>query len=265
MARVTVEDCIDKVDNRFDLVLLAAHRARMISSGSQLTVDRDNDKNPVVSLREIAESSISPGGFKGRAGAFPAEVRRGRRARTRHRAADRLGRRQRRCRRHRGRGRAHDRGGAAQGPRGPGAPGGAARKKTSNPARQHRNFTKRPGQLFGPLLLLTFFWLGCVLSTAVEPSMPGWVHFGSGHRMTGVQQAYGAAIAGGESNGVLASQSTADAGRDRAGCGVAGDCASPAGQAARRHRCGNTTWLRKSVPTTRTPTRICSTAPMSMP
>ena len=49
MARVTVEDCIDKVDNRFDLVLLAAHRARMISSGSQLTVDRDNDKNPVVS------------------------------------------------------------------------------------------------------------------------------------------------------------------------------------------------------------------------
>jgi len=53
MARVTVEDCIDKVDNRFDLVLLAAHRARMISSGSQLTVDRDNDKNPVVSLREI--------------------------------------------------------------------------------------------------------------------------------------------------------------------------------------------------------------------
>jgi DNA-directed RNA polymerase subunit omega len=60
MARVTVEDCIDKVDNRFDLVLLAAHRARMISSGSQLTVDRDNDKNPVVSLREIADSAISP-------------------------------------------------------------------------------------------------------------------------------------------------------------------------------------------------------------
>ena len=52
MARVTVEDCIDKVDNRFDLVLLAAHRARMISSGSQLTIDRDNDKNPVVSLRD---------------------------------------------------------------------------------------------------------------------------------------------------------------------------------------------------------------------
>jgi DNA-directed RNA polymerase subunit omega len=61
MARVTVEDCIDKVDNRFDLVLLAAHRARMISSGSQITIDRDNDKNPVVSLREIAEETISPG------------------------------------------------------------------------------------------------------------------------------------------------------------------------------------------------------------
>jgi len=57
MARVTVEDCIDKVDNRFDLVLLAAHRARMISSGAQLTIDRDNDKNPVVSLREIADQT----------------------------------------------------------------------------------------------------------------------------------------------------------------------------------------------------------------
>ena len=64
MARVTVEDCIDKVDNRFDLVLLAAHRARMISSGSQLTIDRDNDKNPVVSLREIAEQTISPEDLK---------------------------------------------------------------------------------------------------------------------------------------------------------------------------------------------------------
>ena len=60
MARVTVEDCIDKVDNRFDLVLLAAHRARMISSGSQLTIDRDNDKNPVVSLREIADEKVIP-------------------------------------------------------------------------------------------------------------------------------------------------------------------------------------------------------------
>ncbi len=60
MARVTVEDCIDKVENRFDLVLLASHRARMISSGSQITIDRDNDKNPVVALREIADKTISP-------------------------------------------------------------------------------------------------------------------------------------------------------------------------------------------------------------
>src|ERR671914_638119 len=64
MARVTVEDCIDKVENRFDLVLLASHRARMISSGAQITVDRDNDKNPVVSLREIAEQAISPEDLK---------------------------------------------------------------------------------------------------------------------------------------------------------------------------------------------------------
>jgi len=54
MARVTVEDCIDKVENRFELVLLAAHRGRMISKGAPLTVERDNDKNPVVALREIA-------------------------------------------------------------------------------------------------------------------------------------------------------------------------------------------------------------------
>ena len=64
MARVTVEDCIDKVENRFDLVLLASHRARMISSGSQITIDRDKDKNPVVSLREIAETTVSPGDLK---------------------------------------------------------------------------------------------------------------------------------------------------------------------------------------------------------
>ena len=64
MARVTVEDCIDKVENRFDLVLLASHRARMISSGSQITVDRDNDKNPVVALREIAEKTVSPEDLK---------------------------------------------------------------------------------------------------------------------------------------------------------------------------------------------------------
>ena len=64
MARVTVEDCIDKVENRFDLVLLASHRARMISSGSQITIDRDNDKNPVVALREIADETIDLEGLR---------------------------------------------------------------------------------------------------------------------------------------------------------------------------------------------------------
>jgi DNA-directed RNA polymerase subunit omega len=64
MARVTVEDCVDKVENRFELVLLASHRARMISSGAPLTIDRDNDKNPVVSLREIAEQTIAPEDLK---------------------------------------------------------------------------------------------------------------------------------------------------------------------------------------------------------
>ena len=57
MARVTVEDCVDKVPNRFELVMLAAQLAREISSGSSLTVERDNDKNPVVSLREIADET----------------------------------------------------------------------------------------------------------------------------------------------------------------------------------------------------------------
>lgn len=60
MARVTVEDCVDKVENRFDLVLLAAHRARTISSGAPINVDRDNDKNPVVALREIADETLKP-------------------------------------------------------------------------------------------------------------------------------------------------------------------------------------------------------------
>ena len=60
MARVTVEDCIEKVPNRFNLVLLAAHRARAISAGAQILVDRDNDKNPVVALREIAEDTVVP-------------------------------------------------------------------------------------------------------------------------------------------------------------------------------------------------------------
>ncbi|WBU51795.1 DNA-directed RNA polymerase subunit omega [Paracoccus sp. SCSIO 75233] len=57
MARVTVEDCVDKVPNRFDLVMLSAHRAREIATGSPLSVERDNDKNPVVALREIAEET----------------------------------------------------------------------------------------------------------------------------------------------------------------------------------------------------------------
>ncbi|KAJ29319.1 DNA-directed RNA polymerase subunit omega [Sulfitobacter pontiacus] len=59
MARVTVEDCVDKVPNRFELVMLAAHRAREIAAGSTVTVNRDNDKNPVVSLREIADETQS--------------------------------------------------------------------------------------------------------------------------------------------------------------------------------------------------------------
>lgn len=60
MARVTVEDCVDKVSNRFDLVLVAAQRARQISGGAELTVDRDRDKNPVVALREIADETVLP-------------------------------------------------------------------------------------------------------------------------------------------------------------------------------------------------------------
>ncbi|AZV76621.1 DNA-directed RNA polymerase subunit omega [Parasedimentitalea marina] len=59
MARVTVEDCVDKVPNRFELVMLAAHRAREIAAGAPITVERDNDKNPVVSLREIADETQS--------------------------------------------------------------------------------------------------------------------------------------------------------------------------------------------------------------
>ena len=58
MARVTVEDCVDKIPNRFDLVMLAAQRAREISAGAQLAVERDNDKNPVVALREIADQVV---------------------------------------------------------------------------------------------------------------------------------------------------------------------------------------------------------------
>jgi DNA-directed RNA polymerase subunit omega len=64
MARVTVEDCIDKVENRFELVLVASHRARLIASGAKISVERDNDKNPVVALREIAETTVSPDDIK---------------------------------------------------------------------------------------------------------------------------------------------------------------------------------------------------------
>jgi DNA-directed RNA polymerase subunit omega len=60
MARVTVEDCVDKIPNRFDLVLLAAQRAREISGGAELTIERDRDKNPVIALREIADETVRP-------------------------------------------------------------------------------------------------------------------------------------------------------------------------------------------------------------
>ncbi len=60
MARVTVEDCVDKVPNRFELVLYSAHRARNMTAGAEILVDRDNDKNPVVALREIAEEKMNP-------------------------------------------------------------------------------------------------------------------------------------------------------------------------------------------------------------
>jgi DNA-directed RNA polymerase subunit omega len=64
MARVTVEDCVDKVPNRFELVLLSAHRARNISAGAPITLERENDKNPVVALREVAERTVSPEDLK---------------------------------------------------------------------------------------------------------------------------------------------------------------------------------------------------------
>jgi DNA-directed RNA polymerase subunit omega len=64
MARVTVEDCIDKVENRFELVLIASHRARMIASGAPITIERDKDKNAVVALREIAEATLAPEDLK---------------------------------------------------------------------------------------------------------------------------------------------------------------------------------------------------------
>lgn len=64
MARVTVEDCIEQIPNRFELVLLAAQRARNLSRGAAITIDRDNDKNPVVALREIADSTVDSGGLE---------------------------------------------------------------------------------------------------------------------------------------------------------------------------------------------------------
>lgn len=64
MARVTVEDCVDKIPNRFDLVMMAAHRARELSAGAEITIDRERDKNPVVALREIAEETITAAGLR---------------------------------------------------------------------------------------------------------------------------------------------------------------------------------------------------------
>ena len=75
MARVTVEDCIDKVPNRFELVLLAGHRARTISAGAQIAVERDNDKNPVVALREIGDEKIACDDLAGRLHPLHAEIR----------------------------------------------------------------------------------------------------------------------------------------------------------------------------------------------
>ena len=108
MARVTVEDCIDKVENRFDLVLLASHRARMISSGSQITIERDNDKNPVVALREIAETTISPDDLKEELVHSLQKYVEVDEPEPEVGAADRRGRRLGRCRRYRGHGRPHD-------------------------------------------------------------------------------------------------------------------------------------------------------------
>jgi DNA-directed RNA polymerase subunit omega len=64
MARLTVEDCVDRIPNRFELTLIAAQRARELSSGAAITVDRDNDKNPVIALREIAEDTIDLDGIR---------------------------------------------------------------------------------------------------------------------------------------------------------------------------------------------------------
>ena len=93
MARVTVEDCVDKIPNRFDLVLLAAQRARQISGGADLTIDRDRDKNPVVALREIAEVTVKPKDLAGsRDLVAPARPHRRRRRDRRAGVAERIGR-----------------------------------------------------------------------------------------------------------------------------------------------------------------------------
>ena len=129
MARVTVEDCIDKVDNRFDLVLMASHRARAISSGAQIHVARDNDKNPVVALREIADSKLAPNDLKEDVIHALAEAGRGRRTRGRGRSA--AGARPLRLARPRRRGavRPHDRGRFAARPRRHGASAGTRRRR----------------------------------------------------------------------------------------------------------------------------------------
>ncbi len=80
MARVTVEDCVDKVPNRFELVLLAAHRARAITNGAAITIDPDNDKNPVVALREIAERTVPAEDMRESPDPFHPEERRSGRA-----------------------------------------------------------------------------------------------------------------------------------------------------------------------------------------
>ena len=141
MARVTVEDCIDKVENRFELVLLASHRARMISSGAQITIDRDNDKNPVVALREIAETTISPDDLKeDLIHSLQKYVEVDEPEPEAPLIADlRIGR----CRRHRRRHRAHERGRTAEGSRRAGAARGPARRRGIEPADQAP--ASRPG------------------------------------------------------------------------------------------------------------------------
>ena len=165
MARVTVEDCIDKVENRFDLVLLASHRARMISSGSQITIERDNDKNPVVALREIAETTISPDDLKEELVHSLAEIRRGRRARARGCSADRRGRRHGRRRRHRGHRRPDDRGRAAQGPGRAHSARGAARGRRIEGGFSPDHCQSRPGSVRAVVVLGTMIG-GCLVAIA---------------------------------------------------------------------------------------------------